>query len=199
MELYDPDIRKLLLKKFFEIDEFISDPTTKVVSEMDVCFGASRIDIAVINGRIHGFEIKSERDKLERLPSQIKAYNKVFDTVTVVVSENHFPKIVEMVPDWWGIFCVSKDNQVPSLTITRHYELNKEVDVFYLVQLLWKNELLELLGTKGKKSKTRFALCKMAVENIEEENIKEFVREKLKSRKDWRAVQLQQLYGDLLQ
>ncbi|WP_168198409.1 sce7726 family protein [Crassaminicella thermophila] len=78
MKIYDPDIRELLLKKFLKTKAFISDPTTKLIHEMDVCFGTSRIDIAVINGKIHGYEIKSEQDTLDRLPAQIESYNKIF-------------------------------------------------------------------------------------------------------------------------
>jgi len=37
-------------------------------------FGASRIDRAVVNGSVHGYEIKSETDDLTRLPAQARAY-----------------------------------------------------------------------------------------------------------------------------
>lgn len=203
MKLYDPDIRKLLYRKFTQTEEFTSDPETKIVNEMDVCFGISRIDVAVINGRLHGYEIKSEQDTLERLCSQIDAYNKVFDTITIVTAENHISKILDMVPDWWEIYYVSKDNNVPTLIQQREFKINKQVNSFYLAQVLWKNELLELLNLHGikkeTKNKTRFALCSMVSENITQQEIKKFVREKLKSRKSWKAVPLQQLYDDSLQ
>jgi hypothetical protein len=69
---------------------------------MDVCSGCARIDIAVINGKIHGFEIKSEQDNLERLPSQVELYNNVFDTITIVAAENHFNKLNEIIPKLGG-------------------------------------------------------------------------------------------------
>ncbi|QEK11710.1 sce7726 family protein [Crassaminicella thermophila] len=203
MKIYDPDIRELLLKKFLKTKAFISDPTTKLIHEMDVCFGTSRIDIAVINGKIHGYEIKSEQDTLDRLPAQIESYNKIFDTMTIVTGENHISKVIEIVPDWWGIYYVVKKSNQPILKRKRQFKINKKVDTFYLAQLLWKNELLELLRlngiNKGVKSKTRFALCEIVNENIEKQKIKDFVRKKLKSRESWRAVQLQQLCDDLPQ
>lgn len=201
MKIYDPDIRELLYKRFLEIPEFTSDPSTIVIDEMDVLFGTSRIDIAVINGKIHGFEIKSERDNLERLPYQIESYNKVFDTVTIVVCENHLSNVMEIIPKWWGVYCVLKQKKLLKLVKERNAIENSDTDLLSLTQLLWRNELIELLNLngikKGTKSKTRFALCNMVVKNIEESNVRTFIREKLKSRPTWRAVQLQQLYDDL--
>lgn len=200
MRIYDSDIRKLLYRKFLKMKMFISDPTTKIINELDVCFGSARIDIAVINGKLHGYEIKSEQDNLERLPSQIESYNKVFDTVTIVTGENHMSKITDIVPEWWGIYYVSKKNGKLHLKRERQPKINREVDAFYLCQMLWKNELLELLSIngikKGTKSKSRFALSNIAAEKIDKQTIMNFVREKLKSRDSWRAVQLQQLYDD---
>lgn len=201
MKVYDSDIRELLYKNFLDVPEFTSDPSTIVVDEMDVLFGASRIDVAVINGKIHGYEIKSERDNLERLPSQIESYSKVFDTITIVVGENHISNTTNIVPEWWGIYYVSKKGNYPKLVKERNATENLEADLLSLTQLLWRDELLELLGlnniTKGTKSKNRFALCNMVVKNINEDTVRKFVREKLKSRVDWRAVQLQLLYDDL--
>lgn len=201
MKIYDPDIRELLYKSFLENPEFTSDPSTIVIDEMDVLFGTSRIDIAVINGKIHGFEIKSERDNLERLPSQMDSYNKIFDTITIVVSEKHISKVIEIIPEWWGVYYVEKQENYIKLSKERDAIENSETDLLSLTQLLWRNELLELLSLngikKGTKSKNRFALCNMVVENIEESTIRSYIREKLKSRSTWRAVQLQQLYDDL--
>lgn len=201
MKIYDPDIRELLYKNFLENPEFTSDPSTIVIDEMDVLFGTSRIDIAVINGKIHGFEIKSERDNLERLPSQMDSYNKIFDTITIVVSEKHISKVIEIIPEWWGVYYVEKQENYIKLSKERDAIENSETDLLSLTQLLWRNELLELLSLngikKGTKSKNRFALCNMVVENIEESTIRSYIREKLKSRSTWRAVQLQQLYDDL--
>lgn len=149
MKIYDSHIRELLLHKFLKTKAYINDPSTKVIHEMDVCFGMSRIDIAIINGKIHGYEIKSEQDTLERLPSQIKDYNKVFDTVTLVIGENHLDKAIEMVPDWWGIYYVCKEKNKPILRRKRQHKTNKGVDMFSLTQLLWKDELLDLLFYRG--------------------------------------------------
>lgn len=200
MKLYDPDIRKLLYAKFLNIKEFNTDSSTIVVNEMNVCRGLSRVDIAVINGKLHGYEIKSEQDTLERLPLQIDSYNKIFDKMTIVTGEKYLNRVEEIIPEWWGIYYISIDNNEAVLKRKRTAKINKNIDMLELTELLWKDELIKLLNnhgiTKGIKSKTRFALSKMAIENISSKNIKNFVKEQLKLRSTWRAVHLQELCGD---
>ena len=197
MKVYDKDIRKMLLEKFLTIKDFVSDPATKLIYEMDICIGSARVDIAVVNGKMYGFEIKSERDTLERLPSQVEAYNKIFDFIILRIAEDHLSKIGTMVPDFWGLYSVKKNKEKAYLVRKRQAKKNPNVDVFFLSQLLWKEELLNLLYnngiTKGVKSKSRYQLGIIAVENIEREYIADYVKSTLKSRKGWKAVELQQL------
>lgn len=203
MRLYDKDIRKILMKEFLNIPQFISDQSTVIINELDVCAGSAIMDIVVVNGEIHGFEIKSERDNLKRLPQQISYYNRVFDRVTLVVSSDHLDKAQEMIPEWWGIYCINKcSDDEYNLIIIKESDLNKEdIDTFNLSQILWKNELIELLNSqgisKGLKSKTRRQLSKIISENIHIEIVKEFVKNRLKSRTDWKAISLQQLYDEI--
>ncbi|HOV80192.1 MAG TPA: sce7726 family protein [Bacillota bacterium] len=201
MKIYDRDIRRLLLNEIARKEEFISDPNCVVVHEMDVCFGCARIDIAVINGQIHGYEIKSECDNLERLTSQRDYYNKIFDTITLVISEDHYFKAVEIIPKWWGLYCITKSNVGASLKIMRSPGKNNQIKAFYLTQVLWKEELCELLKlnglSKGIRNKTRYELGKIASQRVENKNIASFVRDKLKNRKSWKALQLRQICDDL--
>lgn len=201
IQLKDPDIRLLLKQKFATKEEFINDPSTIIVDEFDVCLGAARIDVAVVNGKLHGYEIKSERDNLERLPSQIESYNKVFDTLTLVVSNVHLEKAKSVTPKWWGIECVSYKRNIPSLKTIRKPKVNKHVQGIEVAKLLWRDELIRLLEQqnikKGIKSKTRMQLGTIANEFIDQTIIAQYVRSTLKSRQNWKAVQLPQPCDDL--
>lgn len=204
MGVYDKDIRKKLIEEFLNIPEFFSDKSTVVINELDVCFGSAIIDVVVINGKMHGFEIKSEHDTLERLHTQVKFYNKVFDTVTLVTFHKHLDKALEIIPHWWGIINVNKGNNGSIyLEMIRKPQLNSLIDNSRLAQMLWKNEQITLLEKygykKGVKSKTRKELSNIIGKYINEKDIKNFVRETLKNRKDWKAHSLQQIYDGLLQ
>jgi hypothetical protein len=54
----DPDIRYVLMA---ELNRKFCDPTHDLILQEFGCKGA-RIDIAVVNGSLHGFEIKSDSE-----------------------------------------------------------------------------------------------------------------------------------------
>ncbi|WP_197480754.1 sce7726 family protein [Rhodococcus sp. EPR-157] len=61
------------------------------------------MDVAVVNGALSGFELKSARDTLRRLPKQIEIYSRVLDHAVLVVADNHLDSAMSLVPDWWGV------------------------------------------------------------------------------------------------
>src|SRR5271154_5741007 len=67
----DAAIRDLLIP--FVRDEYTA-PDTIILEEFALYGGINRADIAVLNGVSHGYEIKSDRDTLIRLPQQVQAY-----------------------------------------------------------------------------------------------------------------------------
>lgn len=56
-----------------------------LIIELGIKHGKTRADIVIIGENLIGFEIKSDEDTLSRQTAQIRAYNDVFDKVTVVV------------------------------------------------------------------------------------------------------------------
>ena len=89
----DVQIRTALKREL--LLQYKDDRETVVIEELGVHHGTSRIDLAVVNGVLHGFEFKSDRDTLTRLPEQANAYGLVFDRLTLVVAERHVRRAVE--------------------------------------------------------------------------------------------------------
>jgi hypothetical protein len=56
MLLYDSDVRMLLINELEAC--YGDDPNTRIINELGIDFGASRVDVAVVKGIIHGYEIK---------------------------------------------------------------------------------------------------------------------------------------------
>lgn len=202
MLLNDADIR-VALKQYLSLQ--FKNTNTIIIDELPISFGDSRIDIAVVNSSLHGYEIKSDRDNLDRLPKQVKYYSQVFDTVTLVCSQKLLDKAKKIIPYWWGI-CVPTiihRSGEPTVTfkIKKHPRLNKSVDVRKVVELTWKSEALNILETHGLthgfKSKPRWAIWDYMVNTIDETELKNDVRNALKERKGWRTpATLKKLYVD---
>ncbi len=191
----DTIIRKALLERLSK--EYAANPEYRVIPELGLWHGAARIDVAVVNGVLHGFEIKSDRDTLARLPEQREAYNSVFDQVTLVVGSRHFVEAFKMVPEWWGIQIahIGKDGSVFFNQI-RESRSNPMQDDISIARLLRRREALDLLESVGMAngfhSKSRDTIYAKVVETVELETLKSYVRNVLQgSRQDWRfGVQL---------
>jgi hypothetical protein len=64
-------------------------PGARIILELDLK-DCGRIDIAAIHeGKLHGFEIKTDADSFKRLPGQMEAYSKVCHTCTLVHHRRH--------------------------------------------------------------------------------------------------------------
>lgn len=195
------DIRTSLKNK---LAEDFAKTDTVIVDEMPICWGYARIDVAVIDRNFHGFEIKSEHDTLERLPRQAALYSKVFDTVTLVCCQRLISKAKDIIPDWWGIWIPVVDQDIPSgirFEVERKPQINQQVDVRSLLELTWKREAIGILEkhglARGFRSRPRWDIWDYIFEKIDSEEIKEYVRECIKNRKDWRSPEtLQRLYAD---
>lgn len=201
MAIYDCHMRNALINSFRGIPNYTTGDTY-VVHELDICSGASRIDIAVVNGQLHGYEIKSEHDSLMRLASQIEDYNNVFDTLTIVVTKNHLEKVKKIIPSWWGILCVTGSPSELYVKEKRVAKTNKNIDGFRMAQLLWKEELYMVIAervgiTGGLKSKNKRQLARLLADNLMVSDIEDAVRAVLKTRTNWKAELIEPQCGDL--
>src|ERR1700676_197666 len=143
----DSDVRKAV-KTWLEL-KYANDASTRIVEEMGVWNGSVRGDIAVINGELHGLELKSAKDTLERLQNQADLYNQVFDRVTLVADARHIDKAVRMIPEWWGIMSVSMDKDgLAFLSPLRHGVQNSGLNKLQIARLLWKAEIIAILDRR---------------------------------------------------
>lgn len=131
---------------------------TKIVQEMGVWGDSARIDVAVINGEMVGYELKSDRDTLERLPRQADIYSRVFDRLHLVVGQRHADKAVQLIPEWWGVVvAVPGESGDVTLDEARKGAVNPAPDPYLVAELLNKPEAVELLEVfdlaKGWRSK----------------------------------------------
>jgi hypothetical protein len=187
MRLRDVDIRAALHKKV--LDDHHDDPNTRVYDELALWYGSARVDVAVVNGRFHGFEIKSERDSLARLPGQIAVYGRVLDRVTLVLSAKHVAAAQTLVPEWWGLRAVRTGTRgAIHFEVLRSEQTNPAVDAVAVAAMLWTSELteaLEALGqARGVRGKSRDVMSRRLAEALPLVQLREVVRRALKARPD---------------
>lgn len=180
----DPDVRRVLKQAL--VTRYGGETDTIVVEELGLCRGSVRADVAVINGLMKGFEIKSDRDTLQRLLTQATIYSRVFDTATLVSAERHVAEAMLALPPWWGIEVIGNDG---SLTELQPSGPNPCLDADSVALLLWRDEAISLLAYAGAtihRHETRQNLCNRLAAVLSLDDLRCAVRGALKNRGDGR-------------
>lgn len=186
----DGDLRTALLRRLDR--QHSHDTGSLILQELGLRHGAARVDVAVVNGSLHGYEIKSDSDSLVRLTRQARVYGSVLDRVTLVVGGRHAEAAIRMVPDWWGVQVAEMGPRggVRFFSV-RKAKNNPSQDPVAVAKLLWREEALELLrqlgAEKGFTSKPRAALYARLAEVARPEEIRARVRDRLRGRTGWRS------------
>lgn len=189
--VHDADVRSVLYTSLRE-QHARELNLTRIIDEFDLA-GAARVDVAVVNGVLAGYEIKSERDTLRRLDAQVSVYSSFFDTVTVVAAAKHVDAVRANTPPWWAVVAVRGQVGSLELVVDRVGTTNPSVDPYKLCLLLWRDELIAELCSRhllaGVRSKPRLVLGERLASNTDIDEVRALVRARLRARRSWRAAQ----------
>lgn len=187
----DADIRRSLRAEVQERHR--RDPETRIIDELGLCQGEVRVDVAVVNGALKGYEIKSLADTLRRLPVQVHVYSKVLDYATIVLAEAHRADACELIPDWWEVIIAIEDGDGIRLEESRKGTMNPGIETRALAELLWHADALELLRGKGchrgLSGKPRAYVWDRVAQVCSVDEVRDAVRAKLKERSARRSGQ----------
>ncbi len=188
----DIDVRRALRREVLRYHE--GEPDTLVIPELGLRHGAARVDVAVVNGSIHGYEIKSNSDTLDRLPSQVVIYSAVLDNATLVVGERHAEKARTLLPQWWGVKIATEGPRGGiSLHNAERGGRNPAIDPVAVAELLWRPEVADALRGLGLPEKAlrkaRDHLYRELAGAVPLDELRAIVRQALKDRESWRGPQ----------
>jgi len=193
--MLDCEIRAYLRDTYLR--QYREDRSACVVEEMALSAHAARIDIGVINGQLVGYEIKSDRDNLDRLPRQLEVYNQIFDRITVICGPKHEKKIsawLLMVGfGHCGLLVTQQINGCPELRPVRPATANPYRNGYMIASLLWQEEAKQLLVSlgqgKGLSRLRRWELWERLAAHVTDlDELSDKVRGVLKARTTWREA-----------
>lgn len=143
-----------------------------------------RADLALANGRLVGFEIKSQKDSLKRWASQMTAYSNVFDEIWLCSHGKHLHRALEITDKHIGVLAVDDSG---SITVVRYATENTKLNFYDLSGLLWKDELLSFSSLNNiieiKSRMTKNEIRDVLSERSSLTELKPYVLQKLKERK----------------
>jgi hypothetical protein len=186
-DVRDIDVRRVLHDRLAAEHKY--EPDTLLIPELGLC-GMVRIDMAVVNGSLAGYEIKSARDTLRRLPTQVEVYSQVLDFAHLVVAGKHYDQALPWLPDWWGVHVATMDGDVVTIETVRQAGQNTEFLKMSLAQLLWRDEALDELEQRGLdrgvRTKARWHVWTRLADTLSVDELRQAVRSRLKARQGWR-------------
>lgn len=113
----------------------------------EVSVGSSKLDALLLTTSASAYEIKTERDELGKLASQIADYQRAFPKVWVFTCEKHLGAVERQVPMDVGISILGKRYRIQ--VVREAQAFTALLDVPAMLRLLRKRELLDLIGEKG--------------------------------------------------
>ena len=118
-----------------------SPQTSGLLTEVQV--GDSKADLVLINGETVAYEIKTELDSLDRLPSQLISYQSAFDRVYVVSHERYLERLKGRLPNTVGLLCLAGDATISSV---READKDPErLDAGIMFDILRRNEYTAII------------------------------------------------------
>jgi hypothetical protein len=190
--IFDKHIRSALVKYLRD-----SDPTCAIFHETPLARGLRRADVLAVNGHIAGFEIKSERDSLTRLAKQVDYYNLVCEFSTIVTAKSHLSKARAIIPQSWGIM-TAEGYETVSIKLIRKPKLNRHLDKWALIRLMWKEECSAIVKKYNRAVKPDLPVIRYweFLEELSLNILRDETREALKRRQLRRLDQPQKLSDD---
>lgn len=142
MLLNEQQVKVALISNLYQ-KGMLKDAT--LINEMVIANWSRRADLALANGHLHAFEIKSDFDSLKRLDGQLDTYIARFEKVTVVCSPRFTREVLKRAHKHVEILETAIENGSINFKTIRRGKLHRLTDRNILFGFLLKTELQIML------------------------------------------------------
>jgi hypothetical protein len=141
-QLSDKELRAALLMRL----RAQSVSPRAILEEVRVHNGNAIADVVSVHTRPHCYEIKGETDEVRRIVKQGEFYDRAFQRITLVTTQNHLSSATRLAPAHWGIMVATSRSheEVPALRYIRKSADSPAFNKQVALLTLWKSELLSL-------------------------------------------------------
>ena len=176
----------LLIVDAISIRVRATSPGSLLIPEFGILRGTSRIDLALFDESIDGWEVKGDLDDESRLPRQAEAYNRIFDRVTLVAGPRSAARCERLVPPWWGVSIATHGG----IDTIREPGQNPSCEPVEIADLLWRDELVAaLLAVTGRPGRgSRRAMAERLGAEITGPALTALVAASIRARTGWRSA-----------
>jgi len=151
------------------VDDLLESHPDAVVLREFTC-PAGRVDLLAITDALHGFEVKSDFDSLQRVDAQLAAYSRYCQTLTFVAGRTLAIQLLRSLPSWCGVRLAIRGEHGVSLLDLRESRRNPLADAQHAALLLHREELRSLTGhqeARASRAKLRKLFTSSADDEVE--------------------------------
>lgn len=177
--LDDKAIRHVLIQKL------ASRSPKAIIEELWVHRGNAIADVVSIHSEAHCYEIKGESDNIQRVITQGKYYDLVFPKVSLVTTQNHLNRALQLAPPHWGILLAYVSVEGIKIRHVRASKRNRSFDKRLALLTLWRSELTEVASHLTEQKVTswnRANLAELIAAKLGQETLMKNIGEKLVAR-----------------
>jgi len=194
--LREQDVKIALIDWLYK-KGMLSDAT--IINEMVVANWSRRADLAIANGSLQAFEIKSDFDSLKRLDGQLKIFNSSFEKVTIVCAPKFTCEVSKRVSSDVGVVEFQSIDSGVRFKVIQKGRICSRLNKFVYLGFLLKSEIKDLLNqyeiafsNELHRDYLEFLASKLALNKI-----REFVITSIKNRYHTTSNEfLSRLHGD---
>jgi len=168
-------------------------PELRVRTSQSLLPRASKLDVVVLNGHLHGYVIAMNVEDLLKVPIVIEGYRGVLEKMSLVVPLSIRNRALEMLPAWLGLkyFQVGPRGGIHFIGVRRctiNADFNRQ-DLAYLLQVSEAREWLARLWVFPVNGESRRqAMASRLAATVEPAEIKAGVFSRLRSRWPWQPT-----------
>lgn len=137
------EVREILISRLSSTSEYVG---ATFIFEMFLDNFSRRADLIVVGDKLSVFEIKSDRDTLDRLEGQVNSYVRFFEQVTIVCAKKHLSGVLNVVPETVSIWSVNENGKITIVQRSKTQFLRSQVN---WLSFLPVDELRTLLRKQG--------------------------------------------------
>jgi hypothetical protein len=179
--LGDKEIRHWLKQRLS-----LASPSPKAMfEELRVYNGNAIADVVTIHNNAHCYEIKSDKDSIERAQKQAQFYDVVFRKVTLVTTARHVNRAEGVLPSHWGIVVARPKHGKVVFSHVRSAGISAKFDKRLALLTLWRSELADLaepISVNNTAKLSRKTLSELLAENFSSARISEEISKQLMGR-----------------
>lgn len=147
-----------------------------LIDELRVHKGNAIADVVSLHKYAHCYEIKSDKDNVEKVQKQANFYDLVFKKSTLVTTEKHLAKGLASLPIHWGILVAKISDGKIVFRYARKAKISPNFDKKLALMTLWRSELTSLaepLTDINLKKYSRDSLSELLARNLSESKLSE--------------------------